>query len=87
MKQVKYLNGFIYNSKYKSSWAILNTNPTPPKKKTNEKPPTLLIHKMTPPTLATITAFFPTKTGDRLKIVIPIFPARVAKGKSHLWVV
>ena len=26
MKQVKYHNGFIYCTKYKSSWAALNTN-------------------------------------------------------------
>ena len=30
--------------------------------------------------------FFPPKTGCRLKIVLPSFPARVVRGELHLWV-
>ena len=33
------------------------------------------------------SAFFPPKTGGRLKIVLPSFPARFARGELHLWVV
>ena len=51
----------------------------------------LLIHQNDPlwslSLLHNFSAFFPLNIGEGLKIVLPSFPARVARGEPHIWVV
>ena len=77
MKEVQHHNGFIYFSKYKFSWAILNKNQIK-----NHK--NLLFIKMTLFGRYHILAFFPPKPGHRLKIVLRRSLARFARGDQKL---
>ena len=86
MKQVKRHNGFIYYTKYKSSWTTLILIKQKKRKKCfwtinrmNSLSPLSLLYRF--------SAFFPPKTGGRPKIAQHSFPARVASDEPHLWVV
>ena len=75
---------------------LLNTSlPEPHKKKKLKQKTQKLLQLLTyqndplrPPSLLHwFLAFFPSKTGGRLRIVLPNFPSRVARSGLHLWLV
>ena len=77
-----FIYAFIYYSKYKSSGATLNINQIKKHKKLK-----FLIHQndffWLLLMLHRFSAFFPPKTGGRLKIFLPSFLARVVRGEPH----
>ena len=78
----KHHNGFIYYTKYKSFWVTLNTNLTKKKHKKILKP---LIHQNDP--FLPLSPLIRHSLCQRLKIVLPSFRPRVARGEPHFWVV
>ena len=83
MEKFKHHNIFMCYTKYKSSWVILH----------KIKRIKIKLHKLFIPQndpilplslLHRFLAFSPPKTGERLKIVLPISPSSVAGSQRHL---